>query len=553
MVWTRAGILKNCTPKIKAIMLSINQLSMRYGPDVLFEDVSLELQAGKRYGIIGANGAGKSTLLRIIAGQEKPSGGGTSYPKTQKLGLLSQDHYRYENDSVLNVVLQGNDRLWSALQEKEHLLDKVDHTNEDGMRLGELEEIIMEEDGYSAEAVAHELLTGLGIELAKHEGPLSALSGGYKLRTLLAQLLFSKPDILLLDEPTNHLDIVSIHWLEEFLKTSFRGVLLFVSHDRDFLNTVSTHILDVDYQTVTLYPGNYEKALVSKAEQAELRGKTLAGQERKIAHMQSFVDRFGASAAKARQAQSRVKQIEKMELVEIKKTTRAAPDFVFPIVRQSGKMVLEVEGVSKAFGEHRVLNNIKFKVNRGEKIALVGPNGMGKSTLLKIILGKLPADSGSYEWGIETYPAYFAQDHHEMLYESKTALEWLEEQAAHQPSQKIRNTLGRVLLSGEDVKKSVLTLSGGESSRLLMANLMLAKQNVLILDEPTNHLDLESIEALADSLVAYEGTLITVSHDKYFVEKVANRIFAITPNGLKDFHGSYDEYLKKFGEDFFAG
>lgn len=532
-------------------MLSINRLAMRYGPDVLFEDVSLELQAGKRYGLVGANGAGKSTLLRIIAGEETPTDGSINYPKTKKLGLLRQDHFRYENDPVLNVVLQGNERLWNALQEKDQLLEKLDHTNEDGMRLGELEEIIMEEDGYSAEAEAHELLTGLGIELEKHDGPLSALSGGYKLRTLLAQLLFSKPDILLLDEPTNHLDIVSIHWLAKFLQNNFKGLLLFVSHDRDFLNTVSTHILDVDYLTVTMYPGNYEKSLISKAEQAELREKTLAGQERKIAHMQSFVDRFGAKASKAKQAQSRMKQIEKMELIDIKDSTREAPDFVFPIVRPSGKMVLEAEGISKSFGDHRVLHNVKFNISRGEKIALVGPNGMGKSTLLKILLGKIPADTGTYQWGLETYPAYFAQDHHEMLFEQQTALEWLNKEAAHETSQKVRNTLGRVLLSGEDANKSVLTLSGGESSRLLMANLMLAKQNVLILDEPTNHLDMESIDALAEALKKYDGTLITVSHDKYFVSKVANRIFAITPQGFKDFHGSYDDYLKKHGEDFF--
>jgi ATPase subunit of ABC transporter with duplicated ATPase domains len=328
--------------------------------------------------------------------------------------------------------------------------------------------------------------------------------------------------------------------------------LLFVSHDRDFLNTVSSHILDVDYHTITLYTGNYEQSLESKAEAAEQRSKTLAGQQRKVEHLQSFVDRFGAKASKAKQAQSRQKQIDKMEMVEIKKTTRAAPDFVFPLVRPSGKTVIEASDISKSFGELKVLHNVGFTINRGEKIALIGPNGMGKSTLLKILLDKLSPDTGEYKWGVETYPAYFAQDHHETLYESKTALEWLTEQASHQTSQKIRNTLGRVLLSGDEVNKSVLTLSGGESTRLLMANMMLAKQNVLILDEPTNHLDLESIEALGDALLEYEGTLITVSHDKYFVSKVANRIFAITPQGLKDYHGTYENYLSQFGEDFFA-
>jgi len=533
-------------------MLSINELAMRYGPDVLFEDVSLELQAGKRYGIIGANGAGKSTFLRLLANQEVPTDGSISFPKDKTMGLLSQDHFRYEHNSVLDVVLQGNQRLWDALQEKDRLLAQETHTEADGMRLGELEEVIMAEDGYSAHSVAHELLCGFGIDLSKHHGPLSALSGGYKLRTLFAQLLFANPDILLLDEPTNHLDIISIHWLAEYLQKSFKGVLLFVSHDRDFLNTVSSHTLDVDYHTITLYTGNFEQALISKAEEAELRGKTLAGQERKIAHLQSFVDRFGAKASKAKQAQSRAKQIEKMELVEIKESTRATPNFTFPIVRPSGKTVLEVNNISKAFGELQVLHDVSFTVTRGEKIALIGPNGMGKSTLLKILLNKITADQGNFAWGIETYSAYFAQDHHEMLFEDQTALDWLTVQATTQTSQLIRNTLGRVLLSGDDVHKSILTLSGGESTRLLMANIMLAKQNVLVLDEPTNHLDLESIEALADTLNAYDGTLIVVSHDKYFVEKIANRILAITTHGLKDYQGSYEEYLSHYGDDFFA-
>lgn len=533
-------------------MLSINELAMRYGPDVLFTDVSVELQAGKRYGIVGANGAGKSTFLRIVAGEELPSEGTVSYSKGKTLGLLSQDHFRYETQNVIDVVLQGNQNLWAAMQEKEQIFAKDSLSEADGLRLGELEEVIMAEDGYSAEAVAHELLTGLGIALAKHEAPLSALSGGYKLRTLFAQLLFSNPDILLLDEPTNHLDIISIHWLSDYLRKSFRGVLLFVSHDRDFLNQVATHTLDIDYQTIILYPGNYERSLIAKAEEAMLREKTAAGQERKIAHLQSFVDRFGAKATKAKQAQSRLKQIEKIELVEIRQSTRETPSFAFPIVRASGKTVLEVKGVTKAFAELQVLNNVSFTINRGEKVALIGPNGMGKSTLLKILLSKLEADNGKFEWGIETYPAYFAQDHHEMLHENKTALEWLNEAAQHQPTQKIRGALGRVLLSGDDVHKSILNLSGGESTRLLMANIMLAKQNVLVLDEPTNHLDMESIDALADALIEYDGTVLVVSHDKHFVSKVANRVLAITPKGLKDYRGTYDEYLSHYGDDFFA-
>jgi len=531
-------------------MLSVYQLAMQYGENILFKDVGLELLPGKRYGISGANGAGKSTFLRVIAGQESPCEGSYSFPKDKKLGLLSQDHFKYEQDSILDVVLQGNQQLWQALQKKERLLQQEHLSAEDGLQLGECEETIFNEEGYSAHAIAHELLCGLGIVQAKHHDPLSTLSGGYKLRTLLAQLLFSKPDILLLDEPTNHLDIISIRWLGQFLKSEFKGVLLFISHDRDFLNTVATHILDIDYETVTIYPGNYEKAMADKALQAELRSKTLAGQERKIAHLQSFVDRFGAKATKAKQAQSRVKQIEKIELVEIKSTSRQAPNFAFPIVRQSGKNVLSVTGISKQFNELQVLDKISFNVMRGERVALIGPNGMGKSTLLKIILNKLTAEAGSFEWGHETYPAYFAQDHHELLHEPQSALDWLTNHATQQSSNSIRNMLGRVLFSGDDALKSILSLSGGECARLLLAHIMLAAHNVLVLDEPTNHLDLESIDALADALIDYEGTLIIVSHDKYFVTKIANRVIALTPHGTRDYLGNYEAYLAYYGEDY---
>jgi len=533
-------------------MLSIYDLAIQYGHATLFSDVNLELQAGKRYGIVGANGAGKSTLLRIIAGQESASAGSFNYPKDKKLGLLEQDHYRYEHQTILDVVLQGNAALWKALQHKEQLLQQEHLTADEGMMLGECEEIIFNEEGYSAHAIAHELLCGLGLAQAKHHDVLSTLSGGYKLRVLLAQLLFSKPDILLLDEPTNHLDIISIHWLGQFLQAQFKGVLLFISHDRDFLNTVATHILDIDYETITPYPGNYEQAMVSKVEQAALREKTLAGQERKVAHLQSFIDRFGAKATKAKQAQSRAKQIEKIELVDIKDSSRQAPAFDFPIVRNSGKMVLEIKDISKQFNTLRVLDNIHFSVARGEKIALIGPNGMGKSTLLKILLHKLSADNGTFEWGHETYPAYFAQDHHELLFEQQSALDWLTAHAVQQTSNGIRNMLGRVLFSGDDAHKSILTLSGGECARLLLAHIMLASHNVLVLDEPTNHLDLESIDALADALVAYEGTLILVSHDKYFVSKIANRVIALTPHGVRDYLGDYEAYLQSYGEDYLA-
>lgn len=533
-------------------MLSLQNLSVRYGDKILFENVSLELTVGCRYGIIGANGSGKSTLLKLIAGDEPLSDGRVSYPKSAKLGLLRQDHYRYEKNRVIDVVLQGNPNLWQALQGKEALLNQVDWTDEHVHQLTDFEEVIHAENGYEAEAIASRLLIGLGVKDLYHQGPLSALSGGYKLRVLLAQVLFKNPDILLLDEPTNHLDIISIKWLGEFLRQEYKGLLLFVSHDRDFLDTVATHILDVDYYTIIKYTGNYSQALQAKAQSAEMDEKTRENQEKKVAQLQTFVDKFGAKASKAKQAQSKAKQIEKIELTEIKQTTRIAPNLAFKIVRPSGKEVLRIEHLNKSFNGNQVLHNVTFNIQRGEKIALIGPNGVGKSTFLKILLGQIPADDGNYTWGYETHTAYFAQDHHEMLKDPCDLLTWLSDHATKRSSTEVRSMLGRVLFSGDDVKKSVKSLSGGEAARLLLANIMCQDHNVLILDEPTNHLDLEAIDALADALKAYQGTYIVVSHDRYFVNRIANRVIALTQEGVRDYHGDYQAYLDFYGEDYLA-
>ncbi|MGK5090403.1 ATP-binding cassette domain-containing protein [Deltaproteobacteria bacterium TL4] len=531
-------------------MISVSNLSMTYGPQILFENVSLQFDEGKRYGIVGANGSGKTTILRLLIGEELPVSGEISIPQNLRLGTLKQDHFRYESSTVQDVVLQGKPQLWNALQEKEQLLQTHASDDETGHRLGQLEEIIASQDGYIAESFAGELLVGLGIEEQYHLGPMRQLSGGFKLRVLLAQLLFQEPEVLLLDEPTNHLDIKSIQWLESFLMSEFQGLLLFISHDRQFLNRVSTHIVDIDYETFQIYPGNYDTFEQTKKLLAEQKLKEIESQEKKIAQLQVFVDRFKAKATKARQAQSRVKQIEKIQIDEVKSSSRKAFQLQFQQQRASGKMVLETRELSKAFGANKVLKKVSFDVHRGEKVAIIGPNGIGKSTLLNVVLGNLASDHGNYQWGYETHLSYFAQDHHEILKEKASVYEWLYQFAPSETIGAIRGLLGRMLFSGDDVHKSVSSLSGGESARILFAKMVLEKGNVLVLDEPTNHLDLEGVAALAQALKSFEGTVFVVSHDRHFVSEVATHIIELTHEGAQDFAGPYNEYLERQGEDY---
>ncbi len=530
-------------------MISLVELSMHYGGKLLFDEVNLLLLTGRRYAIVGANGSGKSTLLRLMMREEEPSLGDIVIPKDKVIGWVNQDHYRYEDSRVLDVVIQGKAELWKALQEKEALLTE-EWTEKVAQKFIYLEETIAHHDGYMAEGQAHTLLSGLGIPPENHEKPLSMLSGGFKMRVLLAQALFANPDILLLDEPTNHLDMVTICWLEEYLMNNFKGLLVFVSHDIKFLNTVSTHILDIDYGEIREYPGNYDYFLGSKSLIMAQKLQEKKNLEDKIASLQKFVDKFKAKASKARQAQSRVKMIDKIELPDVKNSSRVSPHLDFQCKRPSGKQVLSITNISKAFAEKVVLKDIKADIKRGEKVALIGPNGIGKSTLLKIAMSLLEPDAGTVEWGYETQIAYFAQDHHEALKENISVLEWLSHEASSETSVKIRHMLGQVLFVKDEVEKSVLQISGGEAARLLLANIMLQKPNVLIMDEPTNHLDVESIEALANALKAYQGTLILVSHDRHFVNKVATRVIALTKKGIKDFKGSYQEYLKYYQEDY---
>jgi len=531
-------------------MITITDLAMSYGPKLLFTEVNLIINKGNRYGLVGANGAGKSTLLRVIAGEEETSFGDVSIMKNTRIGWLKQDQFRYENVSIINTVIAGKEELWSALQERDAIIAQEVCDDKAGYRLGELEEIILNNDGYNAEPFAAELLSGLGIKEEYHNKPLSVLSGGYKLRVLLAQSLFNNPDVLMLDEPTNHLDMISIYWLENYLKQKFKGALVFISHDVAFLNNISTHILDIDYGEVQEYVGNYNFFVQEKRLIVERKLHERTYIEKKIAHMRVFVEKFRASATRSKQALSREKLIDKIEMPDIQKSSRASPNFEFKIKRPSGKVVIKVDDVAKSFGEKKVLSKVSFSILKGEKVIIVGSNGIGKSTLLKIILGKLIADQGNYEWGYETQISYFAQDHHDLLNENITAFEWLSNQATSELVGKIRTVMGRMLFRQDEAYKNILSLSGGEGARLLLAKIMLEEGNVLILDEPTNHLDIEAKNALKKALVEYTGTLVMVTHDRDFASNIGTRVLALSEKGITDFKGKYKEYLEKHGKDY---
>ncbi|WP_342272422.1 ABC-F family ATP-binding cassette domain-containing protein [Candidatus Tisiphia endosymbiont of Parasteatoda lunata] len=531
-------------------MIITTNLAMSYGAKILFTDVNLHIKKGNRYGLVGANGAGKSTFFKILLQEEEASIGEFTCVKNARIGCLKQDQFLYENTSIINTVIAGRSELWQALQEKEKLL-AIDQCDEEiGYRLGELEQIIADNDGYISEIFAVELLLGLGIQEKYHYQPLSVLSGGYKLRVLLAQSLFNNPDILLLDEPTNHLDIVSIYWLENYLKQKFKGAVVFISHDLVFLNNISTHILDIDYGTIKIYTGNYDIFVRDKQLVTEQKLKEFSHLEKKIAVMQSFVDRFRALSSRARQAASREKQIEKMELPDIQRSSRVSPYFNFKQKRPSRKLALKIQGISKSYEDKKILNNVNFTVSRGEKIVIIGPNGIGKSTLLKILINKISADLGSYEWRYETQISYFAQDHHELLNESMSVIDWLSNQIPTENDNTLRTILGQLLFRKDEVTKNILNLSEGEGARLLLAKIILEESNILVLDEPTNHLDIESKDMLKKALINYQGTLILVTHDRDFASNIATRVIALSHRTITDFKGKYQEYLHKYGNDY---
>ena len=531
-------------------MLTVYEVTKAYGGKVLFDNVTTSFEPGNRYGLTGANGAGKSTFMKILSGQLDPDRGSVSRPPRSRLSVLHQDHYRYENDRILDVVIMGNARLWEAMAEKEQLLESGEMNDEVGMRLGELEGVIAEENGYEAEIEAERLLEGLGIPKAIHTEPLSILSGGMRLRVLLAQALFGSPDILLLDEPTNHLDLESIHWLEGFL-SEFRGVLIVISHDRHFLNEVCTHTADVDYENIFTYPGGYDEMMAQKVKFRISAEKANASKQKKISELKEFIQRFGANAKKASQAQSRRRAISKIELVDLKRSNIQRPFIRFEPKVQSGKLVLTVDKLSKSF-DHPVLKDISFTITRGERVAVVGPNGIGKTTLLKCLAGVYEVDRGKVNLGHEVSVGYMPENHEEVISKSdpKTAFQWLYQWRPKATVEEIRGLLGRMLFPSEDADKPVSALSGGETVRLLLAKLTLTGDNLLLLDEPTNHLDLESIRALTEALQRFEGTLILVSHDHALISEVATHVLELKgERGFDLFPGNYDEFLDKTGGD----
>ena len=532
-------------------MIGIQGLEKSYGARTLFADVSLKLNAGSRYGLVGANGSGKTTLMEILAGDQPPTDGSVTMQKDARVGVLRQDRFLSDDELILDIAMAGDERVTAAFAAQRELARGLgaDDTAA-AARLVELEDLIRAHDGYTLEARASAILDGLGIPVAAHRMPLATLSGGFKLRVLLAQVLLGGHDFLLLDEPTNHLDILSIRWLEKFL-ASYQGCAVVISHDQRFLDNVATHVLDVDYGTVTLYPGNYSNFVREKAAVRERKEAEIARAEATVAEKRAWVERFGAKATKASQAQSRLKQIEKIEVDTLEASSRRAPKFRFEAERKSGRDVLEVTAISKAYGEKKVLANVSLMVRRGERVAVIGQNGLGKSTLLKIVTGNLSPDAGSVKWGHEARVGYFAQDHHEALVDpDETPLDVVWNTIPKAETAYVRGELGRVLFSGADVEKKVGSLSGGEAARLVFCRIIVQKPNVLVLDEPTNHLDMEAIDALATALETFEdGTLLFVSHDRAFVARLATRILEVTPQGFKDFPGTYDEYLARAGDD----
>jgi ATPase subunit of ABC transporter with duplicated ATPase domains len=528
-------------------MISVSGVSMRYGSKVLFEDVTTTFSVGRRYGLTGPNGSGKSTFMKLLTGELDPQRGTVVRPP--KLGVLRQDHYAFDAHRVIDTVIMGNHRLWTALQERDTLYGEPEMTHEAGMRLGELEGIVGEEDGYSAESDAAILLQGLDIPDALHDRKMAELQGGQKIRVLLAQALFGHPQALLLDEPTNHLDLDSIHWLEHFLER-FDGTLIVISHDRHFLNAVCTHVADIDYQTIITYTGGYDDMVVAKTQIRSTIEADNAQREKKIAQLNEFIQRFGAGT-RASQVTSRRKEVERLQTTELARSNIQRPYIKFTMKRPSGKVALDFKNVTKAFGGSTVIPGFGAVINRGEKIVLVGRNGIGKTTMLKALLSDAPGlptmrrdiDSGSITWGHEVSIGYFPQDHTGAIEKGLTAAEWLHRFDPDASRQDIHGLLGQMLFSGEEGHKPTEALSGGETARLLFCRIMLQKPNVLVLDEPTNHLDLESINALNIALQKFDGTILLVTHDQDLLEEVGTRVWQFDGGRIVDFKGTYEELI----------
>ncbi|MBP1155502.1 MULTISPECIES: ATP-binding cassette domain-containing protein [unclassified Paenibacillus] len=524
-------------------MITVTNVTLRYGKRALFEDVNIKFTPGNCYGLIGANGAGKSTFLKILSGEMEPNTGDVSITPGERMAVLKQNHFEYEEVDVLKTVVKGHARLFQIMEEKDALYAKPDFSEEDGMRAAELEGEFQDLDGWQAESDAAELLIGLGIQKDLHDLKMKELDGNQKVRVLLAQALFGNPNILLLDEPTNHLNIESINWLENFL-ARFEGTVIVVSHDRHFLNQVCTHIADIDFSKIQLYVGNYDFWYESSQLALKLVREQNKKTDEKRKELEEFIRRFSANASKSKQATSRKKTLEKLQLEDIKPSTRKYPFIKFTPEREAGKQLLTVDRINKAIDGQLVLNNISFTVNKGDKIAFVGPNDIAKSMLFQILMSEIEADSGEFSWGITTSQAYFPKDNSAYFDTDVNLVDWLRPYSKDQDESYLRGFLGRMLFSGEEALKKSSVLSGGEKVRCMLSKMMMSGGNVLILDEPTNHLDLESITALNNGLIDFDGTILFVSHDHQFVQTVANRIIEITPNGLIDKSVTYDEFLE---------
>nr|WP_274605283.1 ABC-F family ATPase [Erwinia persicina] len=534
--------------KLKAISVLVSSnVTMQFGSKPLFENISVKFGGGNRYGLIGANGSGKSTFMKILGGDLVPSGGNVALDPNERLGKLRQDQFAFEKYSVLDTVIMGHGELWAVKEQRDAIYALPEMSEEDGYKVADLEEKYGEMDGYTAEARAGELLLGVGIPLEQHYGPMSEVAPGWKLRVLLAQALFSNPEILLLDEPTNNLDIDTIRWLEQVLNER-NSTMIIISHDRHFLNMVCTHMADLDYGELRVYPGNYDEYMTAATQARERLLSDNAKKKAQINELQSFVSRFSANASKSRQATSRAKQIDKIKLDEVKASSRQNPFIRFEQDKKLFRNALTLEAVTKGFDNGPLFKNVNMLLEVGEKLAILGPNGIGKTTLLKTLIGELLPDNGTVKWSENAQVGYYAQDHAHDFADDLTVFDWMSQwKQEGDDEQAVRGILGRLLFSQDDIKKPAKVLSGGEKGRMLFGKLMMQKPNVLIMDEPTNHLDMESIEALNMALEMYEGTLIFVSHDREFVSSLATRVIEMTPGKINDFTGDYEDYLRSQG------
>ena len=524
-------------------MISTANITMQFGDKPLFENISVNFGDGNRYGLIGANGSGKSTFMKILDGTLEPTNGSVSVTPNERIGKLNQDQFAYEEYSVVDTVIMGYQELWEVKQERDRIYALPEMSEEEGIKVAELEIQFAEMDGYTAESRAGELLMAVGIPIEQHFGPMSKVAPGWKLRVLLAQALFSDPDILLLDEPTNNLDIHTIRWLEKVLQER-RSTMIIISHDRHFLNTVCTHMADLDYGDIKLFPGNYDEYMTAAEMARERMQAENARKKAQIAELQTFVSRFSANASKAKQATSRQKQLDKIKLEEMKPSSRVNPFIRFKLDKKLYRNAIEVEGLSMAYDEP-LFNNETFNLEVGERLAIIGQNGAGKTTLIQNLLGEVAPSGGEVKWSENVEIGYYAQDHADDFEVDMTVYDWMYQWRKNdEDEQFVRGVLGQMLFSKNDIKKPVKVLSGGEKGRMLFGKIMMQRPNVIVMDEPTNHLDMESIESLNLALANYEGTLIFVSHDREFVSSLATQIFEITPERIERFIGNYDDYLR---------